>query len=112
MTGTSLDGVDISLINSDGCNKIIFLGGKTYKFSNEIKKLLRSCFGAKKYDSIINITESKYTDFIIKKINEFLKSKKNKIDVIGFHGQTINHKPNLGFSWQLGNAKKISKYFL
>ena len=111
MTGTSLDGVDISLISSDGYNKIIFIDGKTYKFSNEIKKLLKSCLGAKKNDSIIDLAEHEYTDYVIQKIKDFLKNKKNKIDVIGFHGQTINHSPNPGFSWQLGNAKKISKYF-
>ena len=111
MTGTSLDGVDISLISSDGYNKIIFIDGKTYKFSNEIKKLLKSCLGAKKNDSIIDLAEHEYTDYVIQKIKDFLKNKKNKIDVIGFNGQTINHSPNSGFSWQLGNAKKISKYF-
>ena len=32
-----------------------------------------------------------------------------KIDVVGFHGQTISHNPSSGYSWQIGNAQNLSK---
>ena len=37
MSGTSLDGVDVALIETDGLGKIIFKGNKTYKFSANIR---------------------------------------------------------------------------
>jgi len=111
MTGTSLDGVDLSIIKSDGCNNLIFLGGKTFNFNSYLKKSITSVLGSNKRDSVIDVIECKYTDFIIRKIVQFLKKRKEKIDIIGFHGQTITHSPKLNFSWQLGDAKKIYNFF-
>ena len=111
MTGTSLDGVDLSIIKSDGCNNVIFLGGKTFSFDSYLKRSIISILGSRRRDSIIDIIERKYTDYIIKKISEFLKLRKEKIDIIGFHGQTITHNPKLKFSWQLGDAKRIYNFF-
>ena len=34
----------------------------------------------------------------------------NEYDFIGFHGQTIFHKPNIGKSLQIGNVKKLVTY--
>ena len=111
MTGTSLDGLDISIIKSDGINNLAFLDGISYSFNDEMRESLHSILGAKKRDSIIDLIESNYTNFIIKKMKQFLLNKRYSIDLIGFHGQTIFHKPNEGISWQIGDAKKISNFF-
>ena len=111
MTGTSLDGVDLSIIKSDGNRKVVFLGGTTFSFSPSLRKSLYSILGSTKRDSVIDRIEYKYTDFIIQKMIKFLNQRVEKIDIIGFHGQTITHNPELDFTWQLGNAKRISNFF-
>ena len=111
MTGTSLDGLDISIIKSDGKENITFYGGKTYPFQTNLREKLRSVLGSRKMDEKIKIVESIYTDFVIEKIQNFLNKKKKKIDIIGFHGQTITHDPKNKFTWQLGDGQKISNYF-
>ena len=111
MTGTSLDGLDMSVIKSDGINNIAFLDGISYNFNDEIRESLHSILGSKKRDTFIDIVENNYTNFIIKKIERFLLNKTYSIDLIGFHGQTILHKPKEAISWQIGDAKKISNYF-
>ena len=83
MTGTSLDGVDLSIIKSDGYNNVIFLGGKTFNFDSYLKKSITSILGSNRRDSVIDIIERKYTDYIIKKILQFLKKRNEKIDIIG-----------------------------
>ena len=57
MTGTSLDGADLSLIKSNGINQITFLGGETFNFPNRLRSLLLSILGSNKRDSIIDFVE-------------------------------------------------------
>ena len=93
MTGTSLDGVDLSLIESDGEKKVVFLAGDSYPFDKKLRESIKKILGSiKKNKQIISI-EKKYTDFIIKKIKKFTKKINFKIDLIGIHGQTITHNP-------------------
>ena len=111
MTGTSLDGADLSLIKSNGINQITFLGGETFNFPNRLRSLLLSILGSNKRDSIIDFVEEEYTNFLIKKIKVFIKKRKEKINLIGLHGQTIKHSYIEKFTWQIGNALKIYNYF-
>ena len=115
MSGTSMDGVDLSLIKTDGekYSKIIF--EKSYEYSlnyrYKLKKLIKNLpinkkkqlLYAKKNEVFINNNFIKYiTDFI-----KLIKQKNNKIDLIGLSGQTIFHNPDKKYSIQLGSGKKI-----
>ena len=46
---------------------------------------------------------------MLKSLMKFLKDYKEDIDLIGFHGQTIFHKPNIKISLQLGDGKLLSQ---
>ena len=107
MSGTSQDGLDLSIVETDGEDNLKFLGGYTVDFPDTLKISLRSILGSHKRDSVLNIIEKEYTDFVIKKLKKIICLNKKKIDLIGFHGQTITHLPNKGFSWQIGNAQRI-----
>ena len=96
----------IFLINSDGKEKIIFLGGKTFNFPRRLRESIFTILGSKKSDSVTDIVDNVYTQYIIKKIKTFMESS-DKVDIIGFHGQTITHDPSSKFTWQIGNARKI-----
>ena len=54
------------------------------------------------------LKDGKY-EFHIDLVNEIIKNSKINVDLIGFHGQTIWHKPEFGSSRQLGNGKLLSK---
>ena len=111
MTGTSLDGLDLSIIKSDGQERIKFLKGSMFNYTDTLRSSLKNILGSKSRDSVIDSIEDDYTNFIIDKLIIFLKKNRIKIDLIGFHGQTIIHKPDEKISWQIGNAKKIYNYF-
>ena len=115
MTGTSMDGIDISYCFTNGLNKIKILNEKSYNYpistQNSIKKIKLSNLSNKKntakYDK--NITE-----IIINYLKKFLKEfhiPKKDIDFISLSGQTIIHLPKKKFTLQLGNPNFISKYF-
>ena len=98
MTGTSMDGVDLSLIESDGFSEFTSILNKYEKFDSKLQgdlmNLRDKIFAfddLKKYSNEINSLEREITLFHAKVIDKFLKKNNHKIDLIGFHGQTIFH---------------------
>lgn len=112
MSGTSIDGIDIALIKSDGENIISKGANGYYPYSPEIKKSLAKLI----HDPKISLLEIKQIELEITKkhisaVLNFLKKhhlNKSEIDVIGFHGQTILHAPEQKITWQIGNAQMIA----
>ena len=113
MTGTSMDGIDISYVSTDGIKKIKIYNEKSYQYSlKEIQNLKEILFIKKYQKNQIIIQDIKITNLIVKYLNKFLKKYKVKIiDYISLSGQTIFHNPSKKISIQLGNAKLIAKAF-
>ena len=117
MSGTSVDGIDIATLITDGKTKIKLGPSEYYPFSKSFSTKIKSVFKTKlnveksrKQKRIVEI-ENEFTHLNLIAINKFLKKNKinkKKIDVIGFHGQTISHNPSNGYSWQIGNSQKLA----
>ena len=116
MSGTSLDGIDVSIIKSDGEQYLEIIDDLYLKYDDQLKLKLKI---------IIDLCSSK--DELTKKSKEIdelekeltlchanackiitEKNKNIKLDLIGFHGQTILHKPKKGYSIQIGDSKLLS----
>ncbi len=109
MTGTSMDGIDISLVQTNGVELKRLNQNYFYKYSNETKKFLLSILNV---DLKINLKRKRYLDNFV--TNEHYLALKDldivqKCDLIGFHGQTIYHDPKNKNSVQLGDPKKLAK---
>ena len=120
MSGTSLDGLDFSLIKTDGKFNIKTLVNEYYEFNsnfkNSIKKLIKKTvkFKSKSIRSSdeFRYINQKFSELVLKLIKDFrLKngSKMKNLDVIGVHGNTIIHQPKYGISIQLGKPNFLSK---
>ena len=116
MSGTSGDGVDASVINSDGERYYKVLINKYFKYSDEIsqnifrlKRNINTIDDVKKFSAEINDLERKITLFHLNVISNFTKNQNFEIDLIGFHGQTILHKPKNKYSKQLGDGALLSQ---
>ncbi len=107
MSGTSLDGVDASLIKTNGLNEVQVLSSLSLPYTNQEKNLL-SKYPDLNLNTINKILIQSHT-LITRKILEKAEISFRDIYVIGFHGQTIAHAPEKGWTWQLGNAKELSK---
>jgi len=109
MTGTSMDGIDISLVKTNGKDLIRLNENYFHRYSNKTKDFLLSILNE---DINFNLKRKKYLDEIITE-EHYLALKKldivNKSELIGFHGQTIYHNPNIKTSIQLGNPKQLAK---
>ena len=116
MSGTSGDGVDASVINSDGEGFYKVLTNKYFKYSDEIsenifklKININKIDDVKKFSAEINDLEKKITLFHSNVVSNFTKNISFEIDLIGFHGQTILHNPRKNYSKQLGDGNLLSQ---
>ena len=114
MSGTSGDGVDASIIKSDGLTKYEVILNKYYEYDKEIyrnihllKEKINSSKDLKNYSEDIKNLERIITMFHAKLTNDILK--KNVIDLVGFHGQTILHNSEERISRQLGDGNLLSQ---
>ena len=110
MTGTSLDGMDLSIIKTDGKNVSKFGNNYFFPYPNSlIKKLKQISELRNKLDITIDnvvFLENEITAEFIKNIKKIIKQK--FIDVVGIHGQTIYHEPCLKKSLQLCNGQLLA----
>ena len=113
MTGTSMDGIDISYVSTDGIKEIIIYNEKSYQYLiKEIENIKEILFIKKYQKNIIINQDRKITNLIVKYLSKFLKEYKvKKFDYISLSGQTVFHNPTKKISIQLGNAKLIAKAF-
>lgn len=109
MTGTSMDGIDISLVKTNGLDLIRLNQNYYHEYDSGIKRKLTEILNG---DVELNIKIREYLDELI--AHEHYLALKNlniveKCDLIGFHGQTIYHNPDNKVSIQLGNPKILAE---
>lgn len=116
MSGTSMDGIDISLIRTDGQGHVdIVSGGNLFvPYDDRVKKEVRSVLG----HTDMNAGEMRdaaeaVTGAYMWALDQYWHKSgftPHDIDVIGAHGQTVSHMPDEGLTIQLGDAQKLSDY--
>jgi len=116
MSGTSGDGVDASIISSDGITQYKEVLNQYFEYDQKIYKNLHNIKGKifkqedlKKNKDEINYLEKEITLFHAKVVNKVLELTDKKIDFIGFHGQTIYHSPIEKISKQIGDGNLLSQ---
>ena len=116
MSGTSGDGVDASIISSDGINQYKEIKNKYFKYDQKIfenlhylrNKILKSDDLKINQREITNL-EREITLFHAKVVHEILDLSNERIDFVGFHGQTIYHNPKEKISKQIGDGNLLSQ---
>ena len=118
MSGTSMDGVDLSVIKSDGNDQFSSIYDTYKEFDDGLYKQLISLRDKisnfkdlKTHSKEINDVEKKFTLFNSHLINEVIGDINEDIDLIGFHGQTVFHDPKIQISKQLGDGRLLSSLF-
>ena len=118
MSGTSMDGVDLSVIKSDGNDQFSSIYNTYKEFDDGLYKQLISLrdkisnfIDLKTHSKEINDVEKKFTLFNSHLINEVIGHINEDIDLIGFHGQTVFHNPKIQISKQLGDGRLLSSLF-
>ena len=116
MSGTSMDGVDASLIRSNGIDQFTNVLDEYYDYDDDLyrrlihlRNLILNNDDLNKHSQKLNELEKEITLFHSKIVNEITLKYNDEIDFIGFHGQTIFHDPEKKISKQLGQGKLLSQ---
>ena len=109
MTGTSVDGIDISLVQTNGLELKRLNKNYFYEFTKSTKQKLINILNK---DISFNLERKRFLDEFI--TNEHYLALKDldiveNCDLIGFHGQTIYHNAESKKSIQLGDPRLLSK---
>ncbi len=116
MSGTSMDGVDVSIIKSDGFDEVDLILDKYFEYDTDLYKKLstlrdkiKSSKDLTKYSRELSDLERALTIFHAEKISKIALKNGIEIDLIGFHGQTIFHNPQIKITKQLGDGNLLSQ---
>jgi anhydro-N-acetylmuramic acid kinase len=116
MSGTSMDGIDASIIQSDGesnykpiIDEYFEYPKSVYEKLTKLRDKIKTSKDLSKESDEIKSVEKDITLFHANAVNKIISKSNIKIDFIGFHGQTIFHNSKEKISTQLGNAHLLSK---
>jgi anhydro-N-acetylmuramic acid kinase len=109
MSGTSLDGIDAAIIDTDGI-RIQSIGQHfSYQYEPELRDKIRSVInGAGNIEETERLITQQHAD-VIKNLLKKADISPEYIDVIGFHGQTIKHDPDNSITQQIGDGKLLAQ---
>jgi anhydro-N-acetylmuramic acid kinase len=116
MSGTSMDGIDVSIIKSDGVAQFTNVLDDYFEFDDKLHKrlinlrnLIKSKTDLIDFSEELKILEKELTIFHSEIVNKVSLESKENIDLIGFHGQTIFHEPKDQITKQLGDGSLLSQ---
>ena len=109
MSGTSLDGVDAAIIETDGEDLVKLGPSLTVPYDDALRDRLRAVLGD---PAAGHRVERDLTDAHAEAIRQLLGDHglaASDIHVIGFHGQTVLHRPEQRRTWQIGDGAWLAK---
>ncbi len=116
MSGTSMDGIDLSIIISDGHHEFLNILDDYYEYDKNLQDYLvrlRDLVQTKndllKNSNKLKELERNLTLFHADVVNQSLKKYRDPIDLVGFHGHTIFHNSKEKITNQLGDGKLLSQ---
>ncbi len=118
MSGTSMDGVDAALVYTDGVRVDRLGPSLTLPYSAEMRDALKEAIHLASASAVpvdtpaeIKLIEQELTDWHAEAVGELLSvtdQNADTVDLIGFHGQTISHRPERGWTWQIGDGGRLA----
>jgi anhydro-N-acetylmuramic acid kinase len=119
MSGTSLDGVDAALVETDGEGVAVPGPALTLPYDLTTRVMLRAALSDAKEVSqgepvpyAIRHAERRLTEIHADAVAQLLRKAgvaARDVSLIGFHGQTILHRPERRWTWQIGDGELLAR---
>jgi anhydro-N-acetylmuramic acid kinase len=107
MSGTSLDGIDVAFIESDGESEVATGPWLTLPYERALREALRATLGGKGSTAEV---ERRLTEAHAAAVRQLIERHGlTAIDLIGFHGHTILHEPAQRRTRQLGDGALLAR---
>ena len=118
ISGTSMDAVDVALVTTDGEGTITRGASLAQPYTREDRAVVAAALKeamaapvATHRTPVLAAAEAVVTRVHGDAIAAFLEATGITPDVIGWHGQTVAHAPERGFTMQLGDAEALAARF-
>ncbi len=118
MSGTSADGVDIALIETDGERITAFGPAETFAYDDRTRTAIRAAMAeaadlpaTPAIPGDLAEISALVADRHRAAVDAFLGKHgiaRSGIDILGFHGQTLRHWPERQLTWQVGDAETLA----
>lgn len=119
MSGTSMDGIDAALVRTDGKTMVERGSMGFYPYAANVQETLKqallesmSLTHRDERTDFLKEAEALITNLHVEAVKAFLAENKlaaSDIDVLGFHGQTVLHRPDQALTIQLGDGHALAK---
>ncbi len=119
MSGTSMDGVDVALIDTDGERAVRQGPASFLPYNDEDRSLLRRAMAEavalqdrNARPGALADAEAMITERHATAVEVFLDAQQlspDQIGIVGFHGQTVLHKPRDRLTVQIGDAVALTR---
>ncbi len=114
ISGTSMDGIDVSIVETDGDALVRPGPGRTFPYPQDLRKSLQALIAepARAQSEPLDDLERSVTEAHIGAIRRFMAETgiaAKDVSLIGFHGQTVYHRPESRFTRQLGSGAQVAK---
>ena len=120
ISGTSMDGIDVALIETDGLFHVTPLAGRLYPYAPDLRNQLQSIIENPEIAEHGDLTEIEqavsdaHSDAVLQFCKDIccdkkdICSDKSEIALVGLHGQTVLHRPERNFTRQLGLGQRMA----
>ena len=113
MSGTSADGVDAAMIETDGSSYVKPLESLSMPYDERVREKIRKCFGlrdsehpdAAEAERVVTLRNAAAVVELMAKADV----EAGEVDIIGFHGQTVTHIPGEKLTWQIGDGQTLAR---
>lgn len=118
MSGTSMDGIDVALIESDGETVVRFGPTAEIPYDEADRAMLRAAIeeartlrDRRARPPALAIAEAMITRRHVEAVERFIAREglhRDMVDIIGFHGQTVLHRPEDRLTIQIGDGQALA----
>jgi anhydro-N-acetylmuramic acid kinase len=107
MSGTSLDGIDVAAIATDGIGRVVPGPAQTTAYPAAFRERLRGVLGG---TGEVAVVEQELTRLHADAVRRFRDAHPEiAVELIGFHGHTILHRPAERRTWQIGDGVLLAQ---
>jgi len=107
MSGTSIDGIDVAAIETDGVDAVVPREALTVPYDPALRERIRSVLGG---SGRLAATEMEMTEAHARAVEQLVnKYALRDASLIGFHGHTILHRPWERRTWQIGDGALLAR---
>ncbi|MEM8786513.1 MAG: anhydro-N-acetylmuramic acid kinase, partial [Pseudomonadota bacterium] len=116
MSGTSMDGIDAAFLTTDGTALLGRGESRFVPFSNELRAQIEAAVkaaiawnGNGEFPQAVREAERAFTLATASAVKALIAEANRAPDLIGFHGQTVLHRPDAGLTVQIGDGALLAQ---